>query len=189
MKSIEELKDLKNKVVHSLSESEEFIEEELIDEMYIAAYPALLSHSGEPINDPSGKANNNKIQVMFRRNEDTYKLDNMYVSLNSDNGNINEHYEICENDNKCILNPISVDEIKKDGLCNTYIIENSSDKLSIKKDYSNLMDKLSKNSGIDFSLFQNKLHSDNKSEYTKVNYLLNLLKEFNIKIFNDENIN
>lgn len=189
MKSIKELKELKNKVINSINESEEFIEEELIDEMSIAAYPALLSHSGEPINDPSGAANNNKIQIMFKRNEDTYKLDNMYVSLNSDNGNINEHYEVCESNNKCILNPISVDEIKKDGLCSTYIIENPSDNLSIKKDYSNLMDKMSKNSGIDFSLFQNKLHSDDKSEYTKVNYLLNLLKEFDIKIFNDENIN
>ena len=49
------LNELKQQIVSDIENKDEFIEEEYVNEMSIAAYPALLSHSGEAITSPEEK--------------------------------------------------------------------------------------------------------------------------------------
>lgn len=178
------LNELKQQIVSDIENKDEFIEEEYVNEMSIAAYPALLSHSGEAITNSEEKKG--KIQLLFRRNEDTYKLDNMYVSLQNEYQNVNETYEISINkDARCVLHPIDKSEIKTDGILNTYFITNVGDNTSIKHQYTDIVDKLDAQSGITLNNFD-KLSLNDKEEYTKINYLLNLLKELDIHIFKED---
>ena len=163
---------LSNKIDNT--ENEEFIEEEFVTEMAIAAYPAMLSHTGEPINDPSNSQG--KVRVLFKRNENK-ELEKLYVSINNSIQNVNESYEMTD----MSIEPINEEDIPLMSVNDKeYVIPTGYKDCSVKNNLTKLLDTIINS---DRSIIEKySVKKTDQEEYTKVNHLLKLLNHINIGI-------
>ena len=163
---------LSNKIDNT--ENEEFIEEEFVTEMAIAAYPAMLSHTGEPINDPSNSQG--KVRVLFKKNENK-ELEKLYVSINNSIQNVNESYEMTD----MSIEPINEEDIPLMSVNDKeYVIPTGYKECSVKNNLTKLLDDIINS---DKSIIEKySVKKADQEEYTKVNHLLKLLNHINIGI-------